>query len=114
RNAMNRRVLLQQRLEIARRDHIWKFDEFDVVALRIKGASRRCPRLFNEVFLFIGSHPRFPAQSPGLASRQMTAPVTSFSRCMLLRSIARRSAPPSRAPALGLTRPQTCLPSSAK
>ena len=46
--------------------------------------------------------------------RQRTTPVTSFSRCMLLRSTANRSGPPSCAPALGLTRPQTCAPSIVK
>lgn len=46
--------------------------------------------------------------------RPSTAPLVSFSRCMLLRSTANRIGAPTRAAALGLTRPQSGVPSSAK
>ena len=45
-----------------------------------------------------------------LRGRQRTAPVPSFSRCILLRSTANRSGPPSRAPALGLPVRRSALP----
>ena len=110
-DAMDRRMLLQLGVEIRLRDHVGKFDEFDVVSRVKQRSSLLRHRFRDEDFLLVGSH-FLPLVS--LLRRQRTTPVTSFSRCILLRSTANRSGPPSRAPALGLTRPQTCAPSSVK
>src|SRR5665213_3252934 len=114
---MNRRLRLEQGLEIHGGNHIGKFDDFDVVSLRQQRPSRLRHRFSDENFLLVGRHSS-PLPVPWLfllCGRQMTAPVTSFSRCILLRSTANRSGPPARAPALGLTRPQiSWVPSSVK
>ena len=59
RHAVNRCMLLQQRLEIGRRNQIWKFDQFDVVALGKKRAATWCHRLGDEYFLLVGCHSAF-------------------------------------------------------
>lgn len=46
--------------------------------------------------------------------RQSTRPLAASIRCMLLRSTAMGRASPSRAPALGLTRPQAGAPARSK
>ena len=110
-DAMNGRVLLQLCFEILGRDHVGEFDELDVVPRVEQCAALVRHRFRDEDFLLVGSHflPLF-----AFLRRHRTAPVTSFSRCILLRSTANRSGAPSWAPAFGLTRPQTCAPSSVK
>src|SRR6185312_860395 len=110
-HAMDRRMLLQHGLEIPGRDQVGKLDECDVFPFGEEGPCPRRQCLGNENLLLVGGN-FLPLGF--LVRRQRTAPVPSFSRCILLRSTANRSGAPSRAPAFGSTRPQTCVPSSVK
>ncbi len=103
RNTMDPRVPLQHRLEVLGGDQIGKFDEFYVVPLVEEHPCPRRQSLGDEIFFLLVA---ISAPCGFLVRRQRTAPVTSFSKCILLRSTANRSGPPSCAPALGLTRPQ--------
>src|SRR4249920_670170 len=109
---MDRGLLLQHGLKVLGRDHVGKFNEFDIVARVEERSSMLRHRFSDENFLLVGRH--FLPLGAFLARRQRTTPVTSFSKCILLRSTANRSGAPSCAPALGLTRPQTWAPSSVK
>jgi hypothetical protein len=55
-DAVHRRMLLQLGLEILLRNHVGKFDEFDVVSRMKQRSSRLRHRFRDENFLLVGSH----------------------------------------------------------
>ncbi|MGY4409099.1 hypothetical protein ACVWW4_000835 [Bradyrhizobium sp. LB7.1] len=62
RHAMDRRMVLQQGLEVLGGDQVRKLDEFDVISLGEEGARTLRQSLCNENLLFVGRHCSPPAR----------------------------------------------------
>ena len=96
RHAMDRRVLPELGLEIACGNHVREFDEVEVVpCLQQSSSGLRNDSVMKIFFLLVVI--LAPLLRFLLCGRHRTAPVASFSRCILLRSTANRSGAPSRA-----------------